>query len=233
MTTTDPSTASTRRQPGPPLAPIAIVTMALFMMSLTIPLLLAGTTYPSPFGEDRAILDYFRQNTAATTITALLQFAAALPLAIYAAVSTTRLNRLGIRAPGVSIAFAGGILSSAAMTISAFASWGLTRPATLADDALVRTLHDLAFITGGPGAVVPLGLLVAGIAVPGLLAGLLPRWLAITGLVLAGIAVLGTLAVAVPALAVLLPIARFPSMVWLIIAALRLPKDRAPRNRTS
>ena len=53
---------------------------------------------------------------------------------------------------------------------------------------MVRALHDLAFLFGGPAHVVFLGLLLAGMAVPGLLLGLLPRATAWTGLVIAGLA---------------------------------------------
>ena len=55
---------------------------------------------------------------------------------------------------------------------------------------LIRLMHDLAFISGGPGFVVPIGLLIAGIAVPGLLARLLPRPLAWAGLIIAALVVL-------------------------------------------
>ncbi|MGO2519148.1 MAG: hypothetical protein ACTH8F_03410, partial [Microbacterium sp.] len=199
-------------QGGPPLSPIAIAAVALFMASLALPAVLAGgATYPSPYSDAATIIDYFQNNSFAVLITALLQFAASVPLAIFAATSAARLNRLGVRAPGVNIGLVGGVLASASMALSASFTWALTRPEILENDLLIRLLHDLAFITGGPGVVVPTGLLLAGIAVPGLLAGLLPRWLAWAGLVIAGVSVLATLAIAIPALSVLLPIARFPS----------------------
>ncbi|MBZ2198244.1 hypothetical protein [Occultella gossypii] len=221
------------RQGGPPLPPTAIATVALVMMSLTLPAVLSGgQTYPSPFGDEGAILDYFRTNPTPVLVTALLQFAASFPLAIFTATASVRLNRLGVRAPGATIALVGGVLAAGAMSISAMMTWALSRPELVEHDELVRMLHDLAFISGGPAFVVPSGLLVAGIAVPGLLAGLLPRWLAWAGLVIAGVAVLATLSFAVPALAFLLPIARFPTLAWLIIVAFRLPKHRAPANQS-
>lgn len=220
-----------KAQGGPPLSPIAIATVALFMASLALPAVLAGgTSYPSPYSDAATIIDYFQNNSFAVLLTALLQFAASVPLAIFAATSAARLNRLGVRAPGVNIGLVGGVLASASMALSASFTWALTRPEILEHDELIRLLHDLAFITGGPGVVVPTGLLLAGIAVPGLLAGLLPRWLAWTGLVIAGVSVVATLAVAIPALSVLLPIARFPSFAWLILTAFLLPVTRTARN---
>lgn len=218
-------------QGGPPLSPIAIAAVALFMASLALPAVLAGgVTYPSPYSDAATIIDYFQNNSFAVLITALLQFTASVPLAIFAATSAARLNRLGVRAPGVNIGLVGGVLASASMALSASFTWALTRPEILESDPLIRLLHDLAFITGGPGVVVPTGLLLAGLAVPGLLAGLLPRWLAWAGLVIAGVSVLATLAIAIPALSVLLPIARFPSFAWLIVTAFLLPVTRTARN---
>ncbi|QPZ38733.1 hypothetical protein [Paramicrobacterium chengjingii] len=204
------------------------------MASLSLPLLVSGgQTYPSPFADESVILDYFRSNSAPALITALLQFAASIPLAIFAAAASVRLQTLGIRAPGAAIALTGGILASAAMSFSAMLTWTLSRPELVEHAEIVRLLHDLAFIAGGPGVVVPSGLLAAGIAVPGLLAGLLPRWLSWAGLIVAAVAMLSTLSFIVPLLSVLLPLARFPFLAFLIVVAFRLPKNRAPANRTT
>ncbi|MDN3353630.1 hypothetical protein [Actinomadura sp. DC4] len=221
MTTTE---GPRLRQAGPPLPLVAIATVALFLASLALPIAMAGgDVYPSPFSSAATIVGYFRGNRVPVLLAALLQFAASIPLAIYAATASVRLNRLGVRAPGAAIGLVGGVLASASMALSALFSWTLTRPEILGHTELIRLVHDLAFIVGGPGFVVPSGLLVAGIAVPGLLARLLPRWLAWAGLVIAAIAMVATLAVAIPGLAVLLPLARFPSFVWIIVAAYVLP----------
>ncbi|MCU1469620.1 MAG: hypothetical protein JWQ39_769 [Glaciihabitans sp.] len=226
MTTTIP----TRRVPqaGPPLPPIAIATAALFLVSLALPTILAsGATYPSPYSGNSVVVGYFQANSGPVLITALLQFAASLPLAIFAATASVRLNRLGVRAPGATIALVGGILASSSMALSALLTWTLTRPEILAHGDLVRLVHDLGFMTGGPGFVVPIGLLIAGIAVPSLIVRLLPRWLAWAGLIIAGLALVATLTVALPGLSILLPIVRFPAFAWLIAAAFLLPASRA------
>jgi hypothetical protein len=232
MTTSNPI----RRLPqaGPPLPPVAIAFVALFMASLVLPIVLArGATYPSPFSAEATIVGYFRSNPTPVLLASLLQFAASLPLAIYAATSSVRLNRLGIRAPGATIGLVGGVLASASMSFSALLTWTLTRPEILDHIELIRLVHDLAFITGGPGFIVPSGLLIAGIAVPGLLARLLPRWLAWAGLVIAAIAMIATLTVALPGLSILLPIVRFPSLAWIVLAAFLLPKQHAAANRAA
>ena len=97
----------------------------------------------------------------------------------------------------------------------------------LGSPPLVRALHDLAFAAGGPGSVVPFGLLIAGLAVPAAFAALLPRWLAGTGLLIALAAEFSTLSLLLSGAAYLLPAARFAGLAWLITAGVLLPQTRA------
>jgi hypothetical protein len=159
-------------------------------------------------------------------------FASSVPLAIYAATASARLRQLGITAPGATIALAGGILAAGGLGLSGLLAWTLSRPEVSADPALVRALYYLVFLTGGAGHVVALGLLIAGIAVPSLILGLLPRPVAWTGLAIAVIAELTTVVLIWPALAVLLPVARFTGLIWLIVAGALLPLRRRRRNET-
>lgn len=226
------SSTGKRPQSGPPLPPVAIAAVALFMVSLVLPVIVAaGATFPSPYFDEAVIVEYFRDNPGPVLITAFFQFAASVPLAIFAATASARLNRLGIRAPGATIALVGGVFASTLMALSAMMTWTLTRPEIVAHPELIRLLHDLTFITGGPGVTVPSGLLIAGIAVPGLIARLLPRWHAWAGLVIAGLSMLSMLAVAFPELSFLLPIARFPALAWIVFAAFLLPINRRDTTR--
>jgi hypothetical protein len=225
--TASPVRASHRQtHGGPPLAVLAAVSTALFLASLIISTAMANATFPSPFDANASILEYFRDHQNAVQVSAFFQFASAVPLAIYAATVSARLRNLGIRAPGATIALVGGALAASFAGISALVSWTLSQPGVLATPAVVHALHDLAFGTGGPGYVVPLGLLLAGIAVPAAFGRLLPRWLVTIGLVLAVIAELSTFTLLVDGAAYLLPIARFAGLAWLITAGALLPKTR-------
>ncbi|MFE3763829.1 hypothetical protein ACFXPI_18980 [Streptomyces sp. NPDC059104] len=228
-----PETAATetrgRRDPqaGPPPGILAVVFTALFLAGLVSSTLLAGgDTFPSPFGSTDTVTSYFRDHTGAVRLSGALQFAASVPLAIYAATVSARLHKLGVRAPGATIALAGGVLGAAFLACSGLVTWVLSRSEVAAHAELVRPLQYLAFGLGGPAHVVFLGLLVAGIAVPGLLAGLLPRALAVTGLVIAAIAELSTLVLLADGAALLLPVARFAGLLWLIAAGFLLPRRR-------
>ncbi|MFF4413689.1 hypothetical protein ACFYY8_14245 [Streptosporangium sp. NPDC001559] len=219
-------------QGGPPLGVLGVVFTVLFLAGIIVSTIMAGgATFPSPFGD--GVVDYFRENGNAVAVTGFLQFAASVPLAVYAATASARLHNLGVRAPGAVIALTGGALASVMLTMSALFSWALSRPQVVAEPGVVRALHFLAFATGGVGHVVFLGLLIAGVAVPGWLAGLLPRPFALTGLVIAVVAELTTLVIPLTGLAVLLPVARFGGMAWLVAAGFLLPRTRTRGNGRS
>ena len=227
-TTEAPSRPVHRQFPGgPPLAGLAAVSTALLVTGLIAGTAMAGRTFPSPFDSGASILAYFRGQQGAVRISAFFQFAAAVPLAIYAATVSARLNNLGIRAPGATIAFGGGALAAAFLAISGLVSWTLAQPAVLASAPLVRALHDLSFAAGGPGSVVPLGLLIAGLAVPAAFGALLPRWLVAAGLILAVVAEVSALSLLTDVFSNLLPVARFAGLAWLITAGALLPTTRS------
>lgn len=112
-------------------------------------------------------------------------------------------------------------------------TWLLSRPEITSDVTLAHALAFLAFITGGVGFVVGIGLLVAGIAVPSLILRFMPRWLAWTGLVIAGLSELSFQSMAIEPLQFLLPIGRSGGLLWLVAAGFLLPRTRAAANQES
>jgi hypothetical protein len=216
-------------QAGPPLAPLAAISLVLLLAGLVVGVALAGGVMPLPYGSATEIQNYVAGNHGAAVAIAVGTFGSSIPLAIYAATASARLRQLGITAPGATIALAGGLLASAGLALSSLTAWTLSRPEVTSDPALVRALYYLTYLTGGPWHVVTLGLLIAGIAVPGLIVGLLPRAVAWAGLVIAGLAELTTLVLIWPGLSPLLPVARFTGLVWLIVAGVLLPLRR--RNK--
>jgi hypothetical protein len=211
-----------RRHPGPSLLAVAIVFVTLFVGSLVVVAAMThGGHFPSPLDPTAAA--FFADHADAVRLGAFLQFGAAVPLAIFTATASSRLRFLGIEAAGTSIALIGGTLASGMAAVSALVQWALTQP-NLGDG--VRALHLLAFVTGGPGYVVPFGLLVAGIAVTGGLARKLPRWVMWSGLAIAATAELSSLCIALAPAAHLLPVARFSGFVWMIVVGAKLPARR-------
>jgi len=89
----------------------ASVFAALFVASLVAGSALAGGTFPSPFDHDSVIQAYFDGHRDAVRVGAVLQFGAAVPLAIFVAAVHARLDQLGIRVAGATIALTGGLLA--------------------------------------------------------------------------------------------------------------------------
>lgn len=226
---TDDRIRSPRRggpQGGPPLAPLAAVSLALVLVGLGVGVALGGVM-PLPYGAAVDVLRYVHDHHGAVQASAVGAFAASVPLVIYAATASARLRQLGVTAPGATIALAGGILASGALALAGLFCWTMSRPEVVVDDGLIHALYYLVFLTGGVGHIVALGLLLAGIAVPGLILGLLPRALAWTGLGIAALAEVATLVLIWPEVAVILPIARFAGLIWLIVAGAILQTRRA------
>lgn len=228
--TTTPYEFAAGREPfayaGPPLILPASAFAALFIGSLVAGgILTGGAPYPIPFGATDASLKYFAEHANAICVVAFLQFAAAIPLGVFTASVTNRLRSAGIHAAGVTIALYGGFSASFFLAVSALVQWVLAMPLVAGVAANARVLQLVVFATGGPGHVVPLGLLVAGVSVVGGLARQLARPLMYFGLGVAIVAELSTFTLLSEHAAVLLPLARFPAIVWLlwVAAVLRRP----------
>jgi hypothetical protein len=217
------------RHRSPSLLAVAIVSASLFVASLIVTAAMThGAHFPSPFVPARSARVFFADHTDAVRLGAFLQFGAAIPLAIFTATASSRLRFLGIEAAGASIAMIGGMLASAMAALSALTQWSLAQPDL---EGEVRGLHLLAFATGGPGFVVPFGLLIAGVAVSGGLSRKIPRWAMGSGIAVAAVAELSSLTLAVAPVMILLPIARFAGFAWIIVAGAALPTTRdSPRR---
>jgi hypothetical protein len=226
------STATTTRAVGGPNPGIlGLVSLGLLVGSLVSMEILSGDgTITSPFGTTADVSSYFVEHGFAVRFAAMLQLGSAIPLGIYAATVYARQQRLGIRVPGPSIGLFGGTAAAILLAVSATITWTQGQPEVSAQPELTHALAFLSFATGGFAHVLGLGLLVAGIAVPGMLLRLLPVPLTVIGLVIAGIAELSFLTMVIEPLQFLIPIGRFGSLVWLIVAGFMLPKTRHVRE---
>jgi hypothetical protein len=220
MTTT--ARPRTRRpQSGPPLWLPAV---AFTVLTVVYVIVNRSTPHPDASGAD--VLRYLTAHSGTQKVGAFLILASAMPMVIVTAVLYRRLRGLGITAPGSAIALIGGTLAAVALALSGLFGWAAARLGADAGPALARALADLSFVAGGPFYAAAFGLLVAGVAVPGLLARLLPPALAWTGLVIAVVGEVATLGLVVGALTFLVPIVRFGGLLWLLVTAFRLPLHR-------
>lgn len=219
--------APARAAGGPHPGILGLASLGLLVGSLvSMAVLSGGDTITSPFGDTETVAGFFADHGFATRFTAMLQLGSSIPLGIYAATVYARQQRLGVRVPGPGIGFFGGTAAAILLAVSAIITWTQSQPVVSADPELTHALAYVSFAAGGFAHVLGLGLLVAGIAVPGLLLRLLPAWFAWIGLVIAGLAELSFLTMVIEPLQFLIPIGRFGSLIWLVAAGFLLPKTR-------
>ena len=200
-----------------------MICLGLLFGGLAIGVALGGVM-PLPYGSAAAVQAYVRAQPVAVQVIATAAFGSSIPLAIYAATAGARLRQLGVTEPTATIALAGGTLAAGSLGLTGLLGWTLSRPEVSADTALVGAIYYLVFLVGGPGHMVAIGLLVAGMAVPSLILGLTPRTVAWIGLAIAALAELTTLVLVWPDLGAILPIARVSALVWLVVAGALLPR---------
>lgn len=213
--------------PGPHPGIVAIVSAVLFCVSVALFESIHGLHFPYPGDTAATMVTYFSTAAARVQFGAFLQCGSAIALGIVTAAATNRMRSLGACGIGIRIAFFGGALASLLSLLEAGVIWILAQPG-IADAAhaapLVRALYLFAFMLDGPAYAGSLGLLLAGLAVAGLLTRLLPRWLAWFGLVLAAFGQLSYLSMLAPIFGMLIPLTRFPGYLWLIAAGFILHK---------
>ena len=212
---------------GPNLGILACIFMVMFITGLSFVISFSPTVphYPSPWGSLSDIDEYFKNNNHAVLMCSFFQFGAAIPLGLFTATIVSRLHHLGVKAPGTYIALFGGFATSLNVVLSSLLGWTMSLPFITINSENIHLLYYVGFAIGGVGYSVPLGLLIAGIAVPSLIMKLLPRWLSIFGLLLAVVGELSWLNLIFPKLLPLIPLTRFPGFIWLIITGFKLPKS--------
>jgi hypothetical protein len=166
---------------------------------------------------------YFQQHSKAVLFCALLQFGSAVPLGIFTATIVSRLQFLGVRAAGATIALYGGLAASFALTCCSIVLWVMARPGTAQDVLLTKALYNVSFGFGGFGYSVPLALLMSGVSVPLLFYRVVPKWIPILGLILAGFGVVSWLSLEFAPAMFFIPLTRFPGFVWMIAVGFAMP----------
>lgn len=219
------------RHRGPSLLLVAIVYIVLVIAGILIGVILVPrSSFPMPNQPvERAVAYYSLYGMSARWLS-FFELASAIPLGIFTATAVSRLRFLGVRAAGELIALYGGMTASAMLIVSALCGWAPTMPGLTELPGAVRALQLLSFGTGGPGFVVPLGLLLAGVSIPCGFYRLLPRWLVVLGIVLAVACELGSFTLVSWTATYFIPMGRFFSFVWMIGVGLTLPAVRSRKD---
>ena len=212
------------RHPSPNPGMVAIVFTLLFCAGL-YPLtgLSGGGHFPRPWDSGQTIAAYFQLHSKAALLSAFLHFGSAVPLGIFTATIVSRLQFLGVRAAGATIALYGGFAAAFVTACASIVMWVMTRPGVAESAPLMQALYSLDFGLDGMGYAVPLALLMAGASVTGLLYRLIPKWIAVLGLVVAVFGVLSWFSLEFAPALFFIPLTRFPGFVWMIAVGFALP----------
>jgi hypothetical protein len=172
-------TPSDRTAPGPHFGVVAIVSAVLFCASVSLFESVHGLHFPYPGDTAATMATYFSTAAARVQLGAFLQCGSAMALGIVTASATTRMRSLGACDIGIRVAFLGGSIAALLSLVEAGVVWILAQPGVADTSAhgasVVRALYLFAFMLDGPAYAASLGLLIAGLAVAGLLTRLLPR----------------------------------------------------------
>src|SRR6266536_5732887 len=109
-----PEPTSDARHRGPSLVIVATVYAVLVLGGVIVPTAVAGGQhFPSPFAPEAP--RWFAEYPLAARLSALLFFGSTVPLGIFTATASSRLQFFGMRVAGVQIALFGGFAASVAL----------------------------------------------------------------------------------------------------------------------
>jgi|SRR6185503_4105930 len=217
---------------GPHPGMLALIFAVLFITGLSFVITFSAGQphFPNPADPAQTIVSYFQNHPHDALMCALFQFMSVAPLGLYAMTMASRLRFLGNKAAGPFIALFGGVMTAVNTALTALLIWVMAYPGIAHDASVIRALYYAAFAIGGVGYSVPMGLLIAGIAVSAGFMKLLPKWMVVFGIVLACFGEVSCLSLVFPNLVLFIPLTRFPGFIWLVIAGFMLPGSIARKN---
>jgi hypothetical protein len=222
---TTPSDRVVRPAPGWLLATLAAGYGALFAAGLYfVTGLHERPGYPAP-GEGAArIVAYFGSEVADVRTSVFLSVAAEIVLGLFTVLVSSRLRATGRPTIAGAVLYAGFTVAFLQL-ISHVAEWAATFPGLGSGGTLA--VYYLSYGLGGPAFSLAMGVFVGLLAIGGR-SRLAPAWIVVVGLVIAVVGVVSwgnLIAPEQPILTILIPLTRFPALIWLVLfsvcAALR------------
>ena len=210
----------------------ALAYLVLLFAGVVFSVALAKGAYPPPTASVEEILRWRIDNAAVVRIAGVAVGLSGLALIWFAAWLGAVVGRLGNTSASL-LTFAGGLISGGFLLLSSILHWVEQRPETLEQPPLMRTLHQLIFVTGGPGFVAGLTLLSGASSIALIRARLAPVWLGVIGVAASVLSPLALLAL-IPEggnLFAVIPVGRFLSMVWMLLLAVIVGRRLAARPR--
>lgn len=219
------SLASARRAWLWPLTGLGFVIAA--GSGIVFSMVLPPEPYPSPFaaplGPQTDVARFFIEARPQVELMSFMYTIAALFLVCFVADVARRIwARDGIASAWGSLAIAGGVLAAGFWLLTAMVLWVLARPWTPEQPNLLRALHDLTYLLGGPAHVLTLGLFAAAGAVglprgDGAVGAI--RWAGLAG---AAVSLVSVVALLFDPATLLLPVGRGLVLLWITGASIWL-----------
>jgi hypothetical protein len=208
------------------------VFFGFFILGVMFNSAFATFIYPAAADSARLVLDWRQENGPVSRIAGVAMAVSALVFTWFSAWLATVVNRTG-RSQAALVVFGGGLFSALGLLLTGVLQWIAARPESIAEPPLVRMVHQMTFVFGGPMVVIALAPVVGVAGYVLMRTGLLPSWLGWTGVVL-GVVALASVVMLVPEggeLTFLVPIGRFLSLIWLtVVAVLLARRTDSPRG---
>jgi hypothetical protein len=173
--------------------------------------------YPSPFWPSPQIEQFFAENPTAVRTLGAVHTLIALSLLSFGTSATGLLREdAGESVPFFWAALGGVVVASAFFMLSGILVWALSRPAIIDSPPLLRTVHDLAYLAGGPAHVLAVAVFLAANSFAIFASDVIPGWIAWLGVAGAGVSGLAVVTMLWHPAAWILPITRLLLATWIL-----------------
>ena len=220
-------TAAPGIRPGVPAAAF----VALFVASVTVPVVAGLGTMPPPGARVGAVQEWFAGGVA-VDLSGTLIMLSAVAWAVFVTVASLRMGALAPGAPGLRVARLAGTLAAATLAFSGAVVVALAGSQGTGSAEVTSTLARLAFVLGGPLHTLTLGVTVLGLSLTGRYAGVISRRTAAVGVGVSVLACASMLSVVANGLVFTVPVGRFSAIVWLLVSATRLPRSATTARKS-
>jgi hypothetical protein len=197
---------------GSGLAYLGLLGLAFFFAAIR-----PSAMYPSPFWPRDRIEQFFTENSAQVRTLGSVHTLIALSLLAFGS-SLTGLLRADAdeSVPFFWAALGAVILASAFFMLSGILVWAISRPTTVESPPLLRALHDLAYVAGGPAHVLAIALFLGANSAAIFATDVLPRWIVWLGAAGAAVSALAPITMLWYPAAWILPVTRILLAAWIL-----------------
>lgn len=197
--------------------------LALFGAGFIVFNVFVSEPYPSVYDPGAEIERFVAENRSEVRVVGFFFSLAAALLLVFAAFLAALVRRsAGEMGALPELTLGGGVVAAAFLLLSALGLWVLGREATAAEPALVRALHDLVYLAGGPAHVVSFAAFLGPISVAARRSRVLPGWIAWLGGAAAALSLLSVTALLWEPAAYVLPLARLLTYAWIFAVGVAL-----------